>query len=196
MRKSDYDWTKETPRLLVRDTLEHPERKSWTLQGFGMLRCHLPCEGRLNIWDERYTYKPRPSMIHDHPWDFDSLVVCGALINQTYIVEPGPADWVCRTIRPGIGTQEIKEEPVYLRRDRAVCLREGASYYQRFDEIHESDPVDGHAVTLNIRNRGDRPDVARVFYPRGEQWYTAEPRVATHDEIQSICDFALERWFK
>lgn len=191
-------------KVLVADILKHPLRYNWTLQGFGMLRTHLPNDARLNIWDSRYMAVPKPSMIHDHPWDFDSVVVCGLLTNRRYKVleDRGNLDptthgvdlYTELTIKPGIGTEKRGTRCVILLPRPEEFYKEGMSYRQYHDEVHETDYEDG-TITLNLRNRGNRDDVARVYYPAGTEWQTAEPRPATVAEILDITRLSVQKFF-
>jgi hypothetical protein len=68
------------------------ERREWTAQGFGFLRTYFgppdqPKRFRLNLWDARFTV-PNVSTIHDHPWDFKSLIVAGDFGNKRYVMRP------------------------------------------------------------------------------------------------------------
>lgn len=64
---------------------ESPWNRDWTVQGFGMLRCYLDSDKRfrLNIWDDRLAV-PHVSVIHDHPWSFDSWIINGIFHNQRF----------------------------------------------------------------------------------------------------------------
>jgi hypothetical protein len=138
-------------------------------------------------------------MIHDHPWSFNSLIVCGKLINWTYEVGPeswsmGQAYWM-RRLKPGIGTMQIApDEKVVLRQlssPASGVYYAGDSYYQPWDMVHETAYDDG-TITINARVRQGRPDEARVFFRKGDEWVSAEPRRATPDEIEMVCAKALE----
>ena len=65
-------------RASVRSILEHADAYAWSIQGFGMLRCYLTKEVRLHVWDSSFAVRC-VSTIHDHPWDFTSLIVSGAV---------------------------------------------------------------------------------------------------------------------
>lgn len=192
------DYMQGSAEVILKDPLRNPENK-WSLQGFGMLRMYLPGDMRLNIWDSRYQYKPKPSMIHDHPWDFTSWVVCGELYNYRYAVGPknahGLPQYWQRTIRPGVDPQHLGQDKlVTLFKITQETIKVGNSYFQEFNEVHETDFKDG-TITVNSRQRGNRPDEARVFYREGEEWISAEPRPATEKEVKDICDNALKLWF-
>jgi hypothetical protein len=199
-------------KLLVKAILEKATNFEWSIQGFGMLRLYLSSEVRLHVWDDRYKV-PNVSTIHDHPWHFHSYVVAGKLENQRFALMQGAAMNVfplrepeyrvmtMGTIRCGVGGGLVKacamgaEEPVVL----YAVHREGPytamdSYNQRDKEIHESTPERG-TVTIVERIFKTDTEHARVFWPRGEQWVSAEPRKATQEEILDITRYSLERWF-
>jgi hypothetical protein len=168
----------------ARSVLLDPFTQKWTVQGFGMLRCYLDADHvyRLNIWDGRLRY-PGVSMIHDHPWHFESYVLVGSLKNLRYRHSGDGQPYDAMKIITGEGGAQIEElKPVLLTRGIAEWYDAGKTYHQRADEIHETDAVIG-TVTLNKRERV-HGDVATVFWPKGKQWVTAEPRAATPDEIK------------
>jgi hypothetical protein len=184
-------------RAMVKHVLQHSEHHEWTLQGFGMLRTYLDDGWRLHVWHSDYSV-PGVTTIHDHPWHFESLIVAGILLNQRFeLVSTGiaPATHMMRTIKPGIGLKVLEhDQHVQIRPagQREIYLA-GERYHQSANEIHESMPLPG-TVTLVRRERvGD--DVARSFYPAGEQWVSGEPRAATAEEARAICAFSLSQWF-
>lgn len=187
-------------KSLTREILTAPFRYDWTVQGFGMLRCYLPGDVRLNIWDANLMYDPKPSMIHDHPWDFRSVIIAGELSNRIY--EVGPETWSMgmpmweRRLKPGMGTQKLGDDKkVVLRQSGGGIYGPGQSYSQKWNEVHETSYLDG-TITINFRSRGDRPDVARVYYAKDSQWETAEPRKASKEEVAATCGRSLEFWFQ
>ena len=180
------------------------ERRSWTVQGFGFLRTYFgpadaPKKFRLNLWDSRFTVSG-VSTIHDHPWDFKSVVVAGDFSNQRYHMrrsvgglDLGPSHSFT-TIKTGEGggLEKSATEHCMLERQPTEHYHAGEAYYQRADEIHETYFADG-AVTLNERI-GDT-EHARVFWPYGTDWVDALPRPATREEVFFAVNSSLERWF-
>lgn len=168
----------------------------WSLQGFGMLRLHLPNDVRLHVWDSRYR-APNASMVHDHlQWGLHSTVIAGVLRNQRY-VETSSDDgepYNVVTLKPGYGFY-FKNEPslTWLRALPQEAYGEGQSYTQTPSEIHESIPEDG-TVTL-MKKTPTEDESARVFWRAGTEWGSAEPRPATPQEVADITARALERWF-
>lgn len=190
-------------RSLVRFLLERAADYKWSIQGFGMLRLYLDGahEPRLNIWDSRYRI-PNVSMMHTHPWDFASLIVAGELGNVRY-VEAAPCDGKgvievhSSQIKPG-PSGGLRRHAGEILEDREVCrfipqceeiYSPGEVYFQLADEIHVSLPSDG-CITINLRERVGA-DVARTFWPRGTECVSAEPRVATAEEVSDITQLAL-----
>jgi hypothetical protein len=183
-------------KLLVKAILEHAEHFNWTLQGFGMLRLYLSKNLRLHVWTN-VGKVPNVSTVHDHPWHFKSTVVAGQISNRLYKVVTGlPATHQFMTIKCGEGGCAMSEpEYIRLESDGTYHLHEGQSYAESKDQIHESVPAIG-TVTLVERIFSGDPDLARVFWPIGEKWVSAEPRPATVAEVTEIADQALGRWFQ
>lgn len=178
-------------KMLVKAILEHATVFNWSLQGFGMLRLHLSDEIRLNVWDRRYRV-PNVSLIHNHPWNFESTVIAGSLHNVRYC--SGTTPYSFGLIKPGPGGGLLQELGIVnLDNCFPEIYREGDSYTQYHDEIHISQPTDG-TVTLNLRTRVGE-DTAHVYWPSGTDWVSAEPRKATDAEVNDITGAALRRWF-
>lgn len=186
-------------RAFVRRILNRPEEYSWTVQGFGMIRTYLDNakRWRLNIWDDRLMV-PNVSLIHDHPWDFDSLIISGELHNRRYDARFGgigyrPTHNYCNILTGEGGgmVDQISKDALLVQRQPEVYYC-GESYNQQRDEIHETYATRG-TVTLNDRTPATKAHTARVFWPLGQKWVDAEPREATSFEILSATAVAL-RW--
>jgi hypothetical protein len=183
-------------KALARGILQRAESFDWTLQGLGMLRTYLSKEVRLHVWDDRYAVRGVSTM-HTHPWDFESLVVAGVLINKRYRVGDHGLPYNAQELRCGPGGC-LKSSPylVYLNQAPGVeAYTDGELYTQRADEIHVTKPQRG-TVTLIHRRFHEDEDTARVYWPRGSRWVSAEPRPATPEEIQEITSHALSTWFR
>jgi len=188
-------------KALVREILENPYDHKWTLQGFGMLRLYISDTKRLHIWDASYAFKD-VSLIHDHPWDFNSYIVAGVVRQHRFDVTPrnrlnqnGLDNYEAQTIVCGEGgcsTGNIYQTG--LKRSLIEIYREGDEYSQKAEEIHLSIPESG---TVTIINRVFKEDTehANVFWPIGEKWVSAEPRKADEEEIYNFTQLALSKWF-
>jgi hypothetical protein len=189
-------------KTLIEKLLRDPTPDlEWTVQGFGMVRTYVgppsnPKQFRLNIWD-RGLAVPNVSTIHDHPWDFESHIVAGVFVNQRFAVLPlseyGRPTHSFTEIKCGMGggMESSPVRTVGLRAGRPELYEAGDTYRQKADEVHDSIPAIG-SVTINERV-GDT-ERARVFWPIGTDWVSAEPRVATPDEVARSIASALE-WF-
>ena len=188
------DFYTENMRLLIEKyVLERPLDHSWSLQGFGMLRMYLSPEVRLHVWDSRYR-TTNVSDIHDHPWDFTSTVLWGKMVNMRYFETLGTrytrythhsGQIVCGPNPSVSGPVDIKR--VRLGMDMPCAYEPGFSYTQLAGDLHSSSPVDG-TVTICRRTPafGRSSEHARVYWPLGTDWVSAEPRPATNDEVLDI----------
>lgn len=173
-------------RLAIRKLLENAScdewRDAWTIQGFGMLRMYLSKEVRLHVWDPGYSVA-NVSTIHDHPWDFVSTVLCGSIRDIVYEEEQGAATHHEQRILCGAGGHAVgATQDARLRVVSDKTFRAGESYKLYASQLHESRPEPG-TVTLIDRTFGKDPDHARVFFPLGTEWVSAEPRQASRLEV-------------
>lgn len=179
---------------LVQSILENAHKHEWSLQGFGMLRTSLPNGCRLNIWNRHYRVE-NVSLIHTHPWHFDSFIERGTLRNTRFVdvtrlPVAGPKTHHSALIKPGPEGGLMEGcGLVSLLRKASETYKAGEVYHQDAREIHLSDPSDG-CVTVNLRERTG-PDEALVFWPLGEEWVSAKPRSAMPSEIDYFVNAAL-----
>lgn len=177
-------------KSMARFVLENHSKFEWSLQGLGMLRLYLPDNARLHVWDTRFAF-PGASPVHDHlQWGLTSTVIVGRIINFRYKQGQGlPYHWA--TFKAGYGTSQIHEpKTTLLERGNAEVYRPGDVYHQEPDEIHESVPYIG-TVTIMQKHPTADGESARIFWPYGTPWGSAEPRAATSDEVHNICQQAL-----
>jgi len=193
-------WIPEAFRATIKSMLEKPLNYEWSVQGFGMLRTYLDDDKRfrLNIWHSAFTI-PNVSIIHDHPWSFDSWIVNGRFTNVRYGISDAPRagdalyDWQVIKTGPGGGPEGDSGTIRLISRASAEHYVTGDTYHQEASEIHASYYDDG-TVTLNDRTRLPDGDHARVFWPSGGQWVDAEPRPARATEITFATTAALGIW--
>jgi hypothetical protein len=186
-------------RAMVRTILSDAQMHRWTVQGFGMLRAYIPVPGnpkrfRLNLWNGTLAV-PGVSIMHDHPWSFDSWVINGNFRNVRYVEDHyNGDDFKFMTIKCGEdGCAMSEPSRVRLRALPTEHYTTGSKYHQDAHEIHAS-YYDNGTVTLNDRV-GDT-EHAKVFWldePQG-YWVDAKPREATADEIDRTVTLALSKW--
>lgn len=182
---------------LVKAMLKNADRFEWTLQGFGMLRTYLDDDHnlRLHVWDPRFKVEGVDE-VHTHPWNFHSFVVAGEVENvrlSAGLAEDG--NYMEQKLRCGVGGGLCGDpRSVSLREHRPEIVKEGETYTQKAHEIHRSSPASG-TVTIIQREFLDDTEHAYVYIPKGQEWCSAEPRLATAEEVETITVDALARWF-
>lgn len=187
-------------RLLIRKILERPLGYDWTVQGLGMMRIYLDDSVRIHVWHSSLVV-PNVTDVHEHPWDFESLVLAGEMRNFRYVrandTYPESEAYYRDTLLCGTGNLAGDPAPCWLipwfPNGSPSQHGPGDTYSQRFDEIHRSQFEDG-TVTLVRRNfvNADR-DHADVYWKRGAQFVSAEPREATPEEILRVAESALDQ---
>lgn len=179
-------------RDAVHQILQHATAFDWSLQGLGMLRMYLSREVRLHVWDGRFAV-PDASIIHTHPWDFESRVISGEVRQFRYSENNGVHTHKRQAILCGpSGCADGEPVLVSLGREPLETYGTGTSYTQFAAEIHESLPTPG-TVTVVERTFHEDTEHAFVYY-QGETWVEATPRPATLDEVTAITSLALRRW--
>lgn len=180
-------------KVWARFILNNALKFQWSIQGLGMLRLYLNPDQRLHVWS-REAKRTDVSTIHDHPWDFKSQIISGAIDNLIFEQMPQGLPHFRQRILcgPGGGIDGAPEEVGLICRSRKT-YQAGESYAQQAQVIHESDPAEG---TVTLITRTFRPDTehANVFYEAGKTWISAEPRAATMTEIERVVGSALVRW--
>lgn len=191
---SAFDFSKL--RAMTHFILRNATAFEWRLQGMGMLQLRLTSDMRLHIWDDRFAV-PNVSMIHDHlQWGLHSTIISGELRNVRYAdkkyMEYGePYDYA--VFEAGEGAHMAKPpECRWLAVIDSIRYRPGESYVQQPEEIHETKAERGTVTIMSQFRTGSSQ--ARIFWPRGTEWVSAEPRRATPGEITSIAENALENW--
>jgi len=177
----------------VRKVLQHPYDYRWTVQGFGMMRTYLDPDEvhRLHIWDTNCAV-PDVSVIHDHPWDFDSRIYSGTVINQRYRfadevdgLDTAPMRIGRIKTGEGGGLDPASVHDTWLAVPEAEEYLPGDSYHMDRPELHESIPSPGAVTIISRKFYTARDDqFATVCWAAGAEWVTAEPRPATREEIE------------
>ena len=177
-------------RTLVRNILEHPADFPWRMQDIGLLGLRLDDrrEFRLNVWDPASRAGDPP--VHDHPYDFTSIVIVGELVNTRYVEDPTGMEYERHRYRPGDeGARRTDSVRVV---GRAETLVAGDRYRQQAGELHTSQSAPG-TVTVIRGTRFEERELTVCTAP-GTPWVSGLARPATAEEVQRITRAAL-RWF-
>lgn len=188
---------------VVRELLQRPHDRAWTIQGLGMLRCYFGHTRtyRLHLWSRQFI-TPGVSAVHSHPWDFTSHVIAGRFTNVRFGICEHPFEALstrthyAQTVKCGEGGGLVGEPtPVRLFAEQPECYQAGDTYTQRAEEIHESHFAGGTVTLCQRTVREGDGNHARVFWRIGEEFVTAEPRAATPEQIEAACSHSLAAWF-
>jgi hypothetical protein len=177
-------------RALVRMILEHAEDYLWTMQEIGLLGLRLDDrrEYRLHVWDPDASVGEVP--VHDHPFDFTSIVIAGAMTNTRYEEDPSGVEY--RRIRYSPENEDARTLDTVRLSGTATTFTPGEEYSQLAHELHESRQVPG-TVTIIRRAFHEVPELA--VCTRGEvPWVSGQSRPAPADEVKRITATALERF--
>lgn len=191
----------ENQQLFAKALLEQAEHghMDCSVQGLGMMRIYLSEGVRLHVWHHDLEVFG-VTKIHEHPWDFESLVICGELENYRYLKSDEKVKdtecYVQDMLLCGTGNLAHREHLCWLGSyhpsGKPNTYVPGGTYSQRYDEIHRTDFVDG-TVTLIRRNFvNDDRDHAYVYWPDNRRFVSAEPRSATPQEILRVTGAALK----
>ena len=176
--------------------LHDPLKYEWTISGLGMLRLSLSPTLRLNIWDERLI-EPGVSLIHNHPWHFQSVVILGFVVNAKYGVFKDAREVNYRMVgcgaNPNDGTNLGPIEVCHIAETHVAEYYESDAYAMNASEIHKLEPLDGSVTLISKIPQIEPTEWAMVFWPVHEPWGDARIREARPDEITSIIDSTLEK---
>jgi hypothetical protein len=166
----------------VRSILEHAGEHPWTLQDIGLLGLWLDDrrECRLHVWGPADAVGDPP--IHDHPFDFTSTVLAGAITNTRYEVSDDGLEYQRTRYVPD--DEDARTSDTVRLSGTAARLRTGDRYSQRAHELHDSRQVAG-TVTI-IRTRFVDVPVLTVCQPVDAPWVSGRSRRATEDDVARI----------
>jgi hypothetical protein len=177
-------------QVLVRKILEHPDGYDWRMQDTGLLGVRLDDhrEHRLHVWGPMYSVGE--PVVHDHPYDFTSIVVAGEMTNTRYVEDPSGTEYQrVRYTPPDEGARTT--DSVRLSSTASV-LRAGEEYSQLAHELHDSRQVPG-TVTIIRMSFCDTPALT-VCTAADAPWVSAQARPPTPDELRTITEAALEHF--
>lgn len=167
----------------------------WSYQGFGMYRLYLGHRDRLHIWmpDDA---RDNVSTIHNHPWDFESKILVGSLVNRVFtrMNHETPLSHMMQRIvcGPGGGAIPNSEQYISLRVRSERIYTTGDTYTMEADDLHETVVTTSGTVTMIHRHFKENTEHATVCYPIGTKWVSAEPRDATVEEVVRAANTALK----
>jgi hypothetical protein len=177
-------------KALVQTMLQHAEELPWRMQDIGLMGLRLDDrrEYRLHIWDPSSCIEEPP--VHDHPYDFTSTIIAGALTNTRYEEDSAGDEYVRFRYSPG-AEDERRSDAVRLS-STATVFTEGNQYRQLAHELHASWQQPGTVTAIRC-SWVEAPELTVCVRDEGA-WRSARGRDATYEEIKSFTAKALE-WF-
>lgn len=171
--------------------LTNPEDYEWSVQGLGMLRAYLTEDRatRLQIWLKELQLASATS-IHTHPWDFESIIYRGELINRTYAEVPGHK-FDCYVINTGPTARPLSHSKIDLEITQNRKLTEGQSYYQPKEVPHLTLFSQG-AISIIHRLDYSKSDGLAKSYGVGP-WVSAAPQDVSWREARSLITYAMKQ---
>ena len=179
------------------EMLTQPLEYEWSVQGLGFMRTYPLSNGayhnvtqRVHIWHSSLAVLGA-TKLHDHPWDFVSEVVFGAVTQTraTPVADESSLDghpYMRQRILCGEGGGIAGDpEEVRLCSGPIESYYAGQEYSQEAHEIHNSFPAN-NTVTVLTRTYKEERDHANVFYSKGAKFVSAAPRPASRAEILYI----------
>lgn len=182
-------------RLLVKKILENPLNYKWELQGFGMLRIYLDKETRLQVWSNKHQTKD-VSIIHNHPWSFNSNIICGQMTNILYteyeLTENN--NFYKSRILTGENAHQFNTKETTLIESHRQTYSPNTHYFHHKDIPHRTEFIDGTVTIIRRedRNEDSHADSYWELEKGKDNWVSAAPRLATEEEILDICEMALK----
>jgi len=175
-------------QALVRNLLEHAEEYPWTMQDIGLLGLRLDDrrERRLHVWGPTYSVGEPP--VHDHPYDFTSVVVAGEMTNARYVEDPAGVEY--QRVRYTPPDEDVRTTDTVHLSSSAAVVRAGEEYSQRAHELHDSRQLPGTVTIIRMSFR-DVPALT-VCTRDDAPWASARSRPPTPDELETITRAALD----
>jgi len=178
-------------KALVHQILTHAEDFPWRMQeeiGLLGLRLDDHREYRLHVWAPGYCLGEPP--VHDHPYDFVSTVIAGAITNTRYRESPSGAEY--SRVRYLASDDRVRSTDSVSLSATSATLREGEQYAQLAHELHDSRQEPGSVTIIRCSFK----DVAEltVCLRDEDTFVSGQARPATLDEVKHITTSALT-WF-
>jgi hypothetical protein len=177
-------------KALVFTILRHAEDFPWRMQDIGLMSLRLDDhrERRLHLWDPGHLVGDPP--IHDHPYDFTSMIIAGELTNTRYVEDSAGEEYV--RFRYSVPAEDERRLDAVKLAAAPETLTEGDEYYQLAHELHASGQEPGTVTAIRCSWR--EPRELTVCLRDESAWRSGNAREARREEIKAFTAKALE-WF-
>ena len=109
---------------------------------------------RLHVWPKSMDMKLYQQGIHDHPWEFSSVVIVGSVISRIYSVDSKGFSYykhICRVDDVenfGHDIDYAREESLGMLME--IHLAQGSCYFERQDVLHQVLPGSTDTLTATL----------------------------------------------
>jgi hypothetical protein len=172
----------------VNDVLENPFNYIWELQGFGMLRTYIDKNTRLQIWLKEFIIDDVTD-IHTHPWDFNSLIYQGEIINHCYEESETGIPYNKCLIVTGENAYVKESNIIKLKTLTKRTYKKGDIYFHNKDIPHRIDFKDG-TITILTKSNIQENSLAYSYANPFRGWVSAAPRLAKYSEVKTFINAA------
>lgn len=175
-------WLSETRELLRND--DHAVR----LHSNEFYKIVLAPQGgysrRIHVWSMDAIPAWRGN-VHGHCWPFDSLVLSGALVEETYSVSSG--DEVDAYVYYASEAPMRRDGRVSLTRTSVVQFGAGDRYHRNGSELHVAYPAAPRTVTA-LTHTLLRSDSAHVYVRDSRSGTNENSRAVSHREVAALIE--------
>ena len=156
-------------------------------------------ELRLHVWDNR-SWAGVDSKIHNHAWDFASMVLCGVLENVIYEIDEGETFWVQRVdVLEGIDNWSASRYHINEagKMGTTASLRnhlpQGTLYAQRADVFHQVVPHEEFCVSVVLQGPFRR-DGSFILARTQVQQKSVTLAALTTERVEDLCQRISDAW--
>jgi len=179
-------------KALVHQILTHAEDYPWRMQEqIGLLSLRLDDRRlyRLHVWEPCPEVAEPP--VHDHPYDFVSMVIAGEVVNTRY--QEGPSGAEYSRVRYLASDERVRRTDTVRLLATSATMRQGDQYAQLAHELHDNRQQPGTVTIIRCSFK----DVAEltVCLRVEDTFVSGQARPATRDEVKRITTRALT-WFR
>jgi hypothetical protein len=184
----------EFRQILTSNVFSHNLTGTWHPYGFAVFRLGRSVDGRtmrLHIWPEFQRQMQQPEWpIHSHPWQLDSYVLIGAVVQKQFDVEADARGDQC-LYRVGYSQDcSVLERSPYRVKSALVHeirVEPGQSYSVPHGQFHASlVSCDVYAATIVTVPPSTPADAYVLGDPSGDERYEFKRRQLSIDEIRLL----------
>lgn len=134
--------------------------------GLGFIQIKLNEKERVHVYTPKLTITTHEEEIHDHRYNFTSLIVKGHLFNEIFIQTKGDTHLqVEENCSPNKDKDKKAKDPVLcgIKKINSTKMEKGTSYWMDKDTLHRVSTE--RCITFLTRDKVEK-DLATIIYPK------------------------------